>query len=202
MSGIASAIRGGVSSSSPFFAISSAMQPFRDGQEDLKNRVDELKSPLEETGTVFMSDTKKVVRGPIPFDRILYGSKGVTLNGNNQIVLGDKGVWRIDAMLTCTSVLAGIGINEKVHWQIEVKRPDGSLYHVKKFILFDDEEATMILTSTIICDSPGYTIEVNIRALSSNSRSFYGSPAYNHLTVWHLNREVSGNGDTDGSSTE
>lgn len=196
INGIANAIRSvfdpNIRPGSMFGPIAGAMQPYVDRQKEIAHRIDELKSPLEETGTLFMINGGKHLQGVFPFDEMLIGSRGVEFERiPHAIRLMDKGVWRIDAMISVSGLIS-IAASHVVEWQIEVKTRTGDLWHVKRGYITSREQDHSVLSTVVAVPDVGYTVQVAITHNKSFTREFYGGADRNHLMVWHLNREIDG----------
>lgn len=196
LAGVADALRGIVRA--PLFQ--DVADAFEDGQAALRDRID-LFSSLEEQGTAFQSTNSPVSNvGKVPFDQKLTGSKGVSFSDGG-IVLGDSGSWQINAMITADWIALNVNIfgeyldTSKVKWEIRVLRPDGSLFHVKHGMFTGQGPRNASLFSNVTVPEPGYRVEVWVTEIAP-FRGLLRGPAWNHLSVSHVNRMDSGGGAT------
>ena len=185
---IAAALRGTLDGRNPFYKISEATKPFRDGQRDLENRVD-LLSPLLDYGAVALSRDGNRDTGRLGFTDQIGPMRGVEKLASGGLRFLDKGLWLITLQLQPDQVILDFNIFVRTAVEIRVKRPDGDVYSVRDIITGYGNEHTMTGVMPVVVPDPGYTVEIwctEIRTL----RKFVAGERASILTAQHITRKT------------
>ncbi|GAA1418099.1 hypothetical protein [Corynebacterium durum] len=187
--GIASALAGGIAKGNPFYQISEATKPFRDGQRDIQDRID-LLSPLLDYGAVTLAERGNRGNGKLGFYDQVGPLRGMEVLSGGGFKLLDKGLWDIDVQLEPSTVLLDFGIFVTTKVEIRVLRPNGSTYAVRDIVTGYGNRHTMNGRMSVVVPEAGYRIEVwctEIRTL----RTFDSGERSSILAVQHISRKTS-----------
>lgn len=192
LGGIADALRGIFTPGGPFVDLAAAA---KDGQEDLRDRLD-LLSPLLDYGSFFaplINDTHSRY-GPdfMAFTEQLAAAQNVELvaldTGREVVMLQDKGIWDIRGHVVVDWYG---GTNPDVWVDVCVYKPDKTLFSSERSMERTNNITTFNFASSVTIPEPGYFVLVNI-ARMHKGRGVFGGPKYTRLTVQHISRETQG----------
>lgn len=199
----------GITQGGMFSTIDDASTRIIDGQEALNDRTD-LLSPLLDYGSVTMPSGQPFTgTGVLPFTRQVGPMRNVSVRtaGGGGLTFGDKGLWDIRLQATGSWVITG-GTTQ-VQVSLIVYTPNGDWYSEQRTmfaissgdLIKNSGEQTHVIVSSVVVPEAGYYVRARV-ALNSSTRKFLGGPMWSRLTAQHISREVEGNWDDGGESSD
>lgn len=179
LGGIGDAIRGVLPGGSPWTPVQDA---FRDQQLDLKNRTDLI--PIGYCSAYMDRNVNLEWSGGerrLPFRAQLGPAQGAHVDGEfERIVFDVTGTWTIHVLTSYNGTI--YGGDDRVHIDIFVKNPDGSLY--SRWRVRDapgGEEGSLTCSKPVVIDKEGMWVDVVCR--SGKWRWWPGGTRYSGLAV-------------------
>lgn len=199
----------GITQGGMFSTIDEATLRITDGQEALNDRTD-LLSPLLDYGSVTMPSGQPFSgTGVLPFTRQVGPMRNVTVRtaGGGGLTFGDKGLWDIRLQATGSWVVT-TGTTQ-VQVALIVYTPEGNWYSEQRTmfaissgdLIKNSGEQTHVIVSSVVVPAAGYYVRGRV-TLNAGTRKFLGGPMWSRLTAQHISREVDGNWDDGGETSD